>query len=175
MNGRTHLLLGLASGVAVAATVPEYSGLVFPGSDHVVRIGLIILAAMASLLPDIDHPKSILSGYAIGIGGAVRLFASHRTWTHSILFGALLCLVTWFGSANGAWLAPMIAVGMGFGSHLVADMLTPAGVPLLLPVSKRSFRLAPYPVLKMTSWILESVATVGAVLVIGWNILEAIR
>lgn len=168
MNGRTHLLLGIASGVAVAAAVPAYTGLVFPGSDHVVKAGLILIAAIASLLPDIDHPKSILSGYAIGIGGAVRLFASHRTWTHSILFGAVICLGVWIASFQGAWLAPMIAVGMGFGSHLVADMLTVAGVPILLPFSRKSYRLAPAIVLGPTQWILESVATVAAVGAIGF-------
>lgn len=167
MNGRTHLMLGLAAGVAVAATVPEYTGLVFPGSDHVVRAGLIFIAGVASLLPDIDHPKSLLSGYAIGIGGAVRMLASHRTWTHSLLFMAVIVGITFWASGQGSWTAPALAALIGMSSHILADMATPAGVPILLPLSRRSFRIAPFRVLTMTSWLLESVATVGAMVVIG--------
>lgn len=162
MKGITHGLLGLACGFAVAATAPA--------ANLGGQAGLILVAGIASLLPDIDHPKSIISGYTPGVGGAVRLFASHRTWTHSILFTAFLCLCMWFGIEKFQPLdpRPMIALAMGMLSHLAADMLTVAGVPLLLPISSRSFRLAPYPVLKLTSWLLESVATVGSVAVIGW-------
>ena len=163
MNGRTHLLLGLASGFAVSATVPP----TLHPHDFMVKAGIILLAGSASLLPDIDHPKSIISGYLIGFGGAVRLLASHRTWTHSLIFAVLMCLAAFVGSVS---LFPQVvtATALGIGSHLAADMLTPAGVPLLLPLSRRAFRLAPYPILKATSWLLESVATVGAVACIGF-------
>jgi inner membrane protein len=174
MKGSTHLLLGIAGGVAVAATAPMSLSLASQQSHVVVKAALICIAALASLLPDIDHPKSILSGYAIGIGGAIRLLASHRTWTHSILFAVLIGALVWVATAHEAGPYPLMAYVMGIGSHLIADMLTVAGVPLFLPLARRSFRLAPYPVLKMTSWLLEATATVGAVAVIGFILWEGL-
>lgn len=156
MNGRTHLLLGLAVAVPIAAIAPQ---------DNALRALVIAVGGIGGLLPDIDHPKSIISGYIWGVGGAVRLAASHRTYTHTILFvAALLGLL--FAIKAPQWI--IAATAGGLISHLLADMLTVAGVPILLPVVRRSFRLAPYPVLKATSWLLESVATVGAVALIGF-------
>jgi inner membrane protein len=156
MNGRTHLVLGLAVGVAVAAAAPP---------DLATRAMIIVAGGIGGLLPDIDHPKSIVSGYLPGVGGAVRLFASHRGPTHSLFF--LLTLLALLFAINAPqW---VVAAGAGgFISHLLADMATVAGVPVLLPISRRSFRLAPALLLGPTQWILESVATVGAIGAIGF-------
>lgn len=156
MKGISHLMLGLAVGVAVAAIAP---------ADTVLRAATIAAGGFGGLLPDIDHPKAMISKYAIGIGGAVRLVANHRGPTHTIIFvAALIGLLYLIGAPQ--W---VIAAGAGaMVSHLLADMLTVAGVPLLMPITRRSFRLAPYMVLKATSWLLESVAIVGSVGLIGF-------
>lgn len=162
MTGRTHLFLGLAAGFAVASTVPPS---VQP-HEIIAKVGCVFLAVVAALLPDIDHPRSIISGYLPGIGAVVRMGASHRTWTHSVLFAAALCLVAYAG-AGAVFPQPAIAVAAGVLSHLAADMLTPQGVPLLLPVSRRAFRLLPYPVLWASAFFLEALALVVSVAVIG--------
>ena len=93
-----------------------------------------------STLPDID----------------MRLPIRHRGPTHSLLFLALVAGV--LGAAGGALgvgtyqpvgVLPGVGLGVvlgvvGIGSHLLADMLTPAGVNLFwpLPAESRSLYLA---------------------------------
>lgn len=156
MNGRTHLVIALAAGVAVASVAPP---------DMAMRAMVIATAGVGGLLPDVDHPKSIISGYLPGVGGAVRLVASHRGPTHSLFFVSTILAVL-FALHAPQWI--IAAAAGGLVSHILADMLTVAGVPILLPVSRRAFRLAPSAVLWSTAWILESVATVAALGAIGF-------
>lgn len=155
MTGRTHALIGLSTGVAIADHAPL---------DTLLRVGIVIVAIIASLLPDIDHPKAIISGYMPGAGHAVRLVVSHRGATHTAIFAVVVVSLL---SLVAAPVSIMAAAGAGILSHLVADMLTPAGVPLLLPVSRRAFRLLPYSLLWASAFFLEALAMVVAVAVIG--------
>lgn len=99
-------------------------------------------------------------------GGAVVLFlstlpdwdlrlplVSHRGITHTLLFLAVVAAgfgaAGWqLGSRTGLIAAPELAAYgvviavIGVGSHLVADMLTPAGVPLLWPLSGKTYSVA---------------------------------
>lgn len=155
MTGRTHLLIGLSTGIAIAAHAP---------ADNLLRAGVIIVTVVASLLPDIDHPKAIVSGYLPGVGHAARLLVSHRGATHTAIFAAAIMALLLLVAAP----VPIVAAaGAGIVSHLAADMLTPAGVPLLIPISRRAFRLAPHGVLWAVAFFLEALAMVGAVAVIG--------
>ncbi|RCU48150.1 metal-dependent hydrolase [Haloplanus salinus] len=85
-----------------------------------------------STLPDVDHRLP-------GI--------SHRGPTHTLLFALLVGVV---GAGAGVGLASvlggdrttLVAFGFGIGTfgilaHLLADALTPAGVPVLWPLSGR--------------------------------------
>lgn len=112
-KGRTHLIIGV--GVAILL----YNAFGFGG---------IIMAALGSLLPDIDHPDSML-GKKIPIA---RLFnMEHRGWTHSLLglgiFSAILALFS-IGSVPG--------MALGYMLHLFADSMTPTGVAWFYPLSK---------------------------------------
>jgi len=155
MNGHTHLMIGISAGILGAAHTPD---------DTLLRVAVVAVAGVMSLLPDIDHPKAIISGYTPGVGHATRLFVSHRGGTHTVLFAAAIMALMLLA---GLPIPITAAAGVGIVSHLVADMLTPQGVPLLIPVSRRAFRAAPYPVLKMTAWALEPFALVGSLAVIG--------
>lgn len=156
MNGRTHLLLGVASGVAFNQLygIPEYTP------------WLALAGALGGLLPDIDHPQAIISGF-VPFGGVLRLaLGGHRGFTHTLLFWGLV-----FGASFALFPAPnnrliVLAMALGVMSHLIADMLTPRGVHLLAPVSNFNFTLLPSGLLSFTSWIIEAVATVGALAVI---------
>ncbi|SDZ75088.1 inner membrane protein [Haloplanus vescus] len=87
-----------------------------------------------STVPDWDHRLPLIS---------------HRGPTHTLAFALLVGLV---GAGLGAGVAEVIpgsrstlvAFGFGIGAlgilaHLLADALTPAGVPLLWPLSGRDF------------------------------------
>lgn len=61
----------------------------------------------------------------------------HGTWSHSLVFClgvALLAVI-----AFGPWLGCL--AGLSLAAHLVADMPTDTGIPLLLPLSRRRFSL----------------------------------
>lgn len=155
MTGRTHLLIGLSTGIAIADHAP---------ADNLLRTGVVVVAVIAALLPDIDHPKAIISGYLPGVGHAARLAVSHRGATHTAIFAAAIMALLLLVAAP----MPIVAAaGAGILSHLVADMTTPGGVPLLIPLSRRTFRVAPRSILWVSSRILEAIATTGALVVIG--------
>jgi inner membrane protein len=155
MTGRTHALIGLTTGIAIAAHSP---------TDNLLRACVIGVALFAGLLPDIDHPRAIISGYMPGVGHAARLIVSHRGATHTAIFAVVIMGLLLLVVAPPYIVA---AAGAGIVSHLMADMLTPQGVPLLLPVSRRAFRLAPYSVLWASAFFLEALAMVASVAVIG--------
>lgn len=78
----------------------------------------IALVAVGSLLPDIDSPTSKISHKTSSLPA---LFLEHRGITHSLLFTAALY-----------FLSPLIALGSL--THLLLDMLNPAGIRLLWPL-----------------------------------------
>ena len=78
------------------------------------------LIALGALLPDIDHSSST-------IGHNVKPIAwllPHRGITHSLLFAAIAFVIH-----------PSLAIGVA--SHILLDLLNPAGVELLWPFRKR--------------------------------------
>ncbi|EPK1603119.1 metal-dependent hydrolase, partial [Klebsiella pneumoniae] len=99
-------------------------------------------AVLTCLLPDIDHPKSFLGQRLSWISKPVARAFGHRGFTHSLLavFGAL---TLFYLKVPDSWIVPADALQglvLGYLSHILADMLTPAGVPLLWPCRWR-FRL----------------------------------
>jgi len=92
------------------------------------------LAALGALLPDIDHPGSWIGRRFKLIAWPVTIVFGHRGITHSLLATAAVsaALLT---QVAAAWTVP---IGLGYLSHLLADYLTPAGIPLLYP-SRKAF------------------------------------
>lgn len=130
MMGHTHVAIGLGVGVGIGIA----TGSRIP--DLPVLAGV---AALAALLPDIDHPSGAVR-QKLGILGHIGLFwLSHRGITHTLL--ALLAV-----SAAALHFLPyglaLAAIG-GYGSHLVADMVTRAGLPVLWPLYRESIHLLP--------------------------------
>jgi inner membrane protein len=94
----------------------------------------VLVAAAASVLPDADYPKSWL-GYQLGsMSEDLNRLFGQRSFLHSLL---ALVLVAVALSLPLWWLvgrpAPALAVFVGYGSHLFADMMTLGGVQLFWP------------------------------------------
>jgi endonuclease YncB( thermonuclease family) len=94
----------------------------------------VITAAICSVLPDADYPKSWLGHQLGSISEDLNRLFGHRSFFHSILALALVTVIPgsllwWFTERP----APMIAVFIGYGSHLFADMMTLGGVQLFWP------------------------------------------
>lgn len=162
MTGRTHLLLGMAAGVFIATHA----------SSLPLAAATIAAAGVASLAPDLDHPKSIISGYLPGIGGAARLLISHRGPTHTAVFAAAIIALL---LALAVPSIIILAAAAGMASHLLADMMTPAGIPLAWPLSRRAWRVLPKSVLWASAWLIESAAAVASVAIIGFIIWESVQ
>jgi inner membrane protein len=124
---RSHALIGAAAGVATAkasGAPPALSGL---------------LTGLAALLPDLDHPHSL-------VGRMLprwwhRLTPGHRGPTHSLVWCVGVALLAWGGQslAAGQPAEPLLATTLAVGtfSHVLADGLTVTGVPLWWPWRRR--------------------------------------
>ncbi|MEI6477635.1 MAG: metal-dependent hydrolase [bacterium] len=147
MTGKTHQVIGMTAGLAsfLIATSPHYQ----PAS----LAGVLVVSCIGSLLPDIDQPGSRLwNALPFGhIGGElVNPFLAHRNLTHSFLGYGIVC----YGMYRLLLLAPLywglgrhyvfIAFAIAYGSHILADMLTVEGVPLLFP-NQHMFGIPPHP------------------------------
>ncbi|WP_130834900.1 metal-dependent hydrolase [[Erwinia] mediterraneensis] len=103
---------------------------------------LVPATLLTCLLPDIDHPKSVLGQRLKWLSVPIARAFGHRGFTHSLL---AVAAGLWLLQINipASWPIPadvLQGMTLGYLSHIVADMLTPAGVPLLWPCRWR-FRL----------------------------------
>ncbi|MGI9862326.1 metal-dependent hydrolase [Moorella naiadis] len=147
MRGSTHLFTGLA---AASLLVHDYAGLG--------------MAALGALMPDIDHPDSLISREMTpgmppgrigrGIASVMLLGAWYQTRLPLLLAAGIAFLVLTFMPHRGvthsllgmaaAWLAikalgwPQVPFLIGYSVHLAEDALTPSGIPLLYPYQKRT-------------------------------------
>ncbi|UNH31969.1 metal-dependent hydrolase [Moellerella wisconsensis] len=136
MTAEGHLLFSVASLVLAhkLEITPE-----FTQGDWLHMLPGVLLGA---LLPDIDHPSSIIGRLFRVISVPIFKLCGHRGFTHSFIAWGLLILFCYTG-IPAEWVLPndlLQAFLLGYFSHLIADMLTPAGVPLLWPLPRR-FRL----------------------------------
>ncbi|WP_142415156.1 metal-dependent hydrolase [Hathewaya massiliensis] len=165
MQGKTHAMVGLSSYVFFCGKLP--------GKFEV--LGLIVTVG-AALLPDIDHPKSILNKYilpiknentkrtfyacigililwfdyiywndlalkALGISFIVISLNSHRNgFSHSFLGFLIFSVIgaLWETKFSKPYLTFYIV--LGYGGHLLCDMLTKAGIPLFYPINKKKIK-----------------------------------
>ena len=135
MMKRSHAVIGAAAGVAVA---------------HATGASMVaggIVAGLAGLLPDVDHPHA-------AVGRLLprwwhRLTPGHRGPTHSLVW----CLA--------------LAVLAGSLSHVLADGLTVAGVPLWWPFRRRRSVFLGALAFRTRSWA-EALVVLGVVAGVGW-------
>ncbi|MXP66217.1 metal-dependent hydrolase [Pantoea sp. Nvir] len=138
MTGEGHIIFAIAS--AIFAKRAELT-LVLGQADwwHLIPATLL-----TCLLPDIDHPKSLLGRRVKWLSYSVAHTFGHRGFTHSLLAVAFVLCLFQINVNNKGWLLlptdVLQSLTLGYTSHIAADILTPAGVPLLWPCRWR-FRL----------------------------------
>jgi endonuclease YncB( thermonuclease family) len=98
------------------------------------EIPAVLAAAATSILPDADYPKSWLGHQLGSVSEDLNRLFGHRSFLHSLLALVLVTLVLglplWWLTGRPS---PMVAVFVGYGSHLFADMMTLGGVQLFWP------------------------------------------
>lgn len=126
MNGTTHLVVGIAAGM--------WAGYMMTASFEGAAAG-VLGGAVGGLLPDIDHVNSKLGHRAYPVSRTIQFAFGHRTITHSALFLLFLLMLAML-AGHVAGYAGLLAAAL----HVICDMMTPRGVPLLYP-ARVSFRL----------------------------------
>lgn len=144
MTYKTHINFGILFAILTVDYIYRDSSLIFV---------FIVISAISSLIPDIDHKKSIsyrktypilciilfsflLIRYrvyilAITISWLIlACLTKHRTFTHSLLGMFLFCIPFY----NTELFIPML---IGYASHLFADIITVDGISLFYPIIKR--------------------------------------
>lgn len=92
----------------------------------------IATVVICSILPDIDNPKSPTSYLCRPLSVYLSRHYGHRTVTHSIPALLFVTLVAFVLGRFGFGVSPLIA-SLAYFSHLLLDMATLMGVPLLYP------------------------------------------
>lgn len=145
MNYQAHRVGGVCAATVVATTV--FNGHVSE-IETIIPIGLAILGgSIGGLLPDIDHPTSKVGLKVPPISKTINALFGHRGFTHTLL---ALLLFTYFLifigclfpiSIRGYLMPLFMGMSIGYGSHLLLDMLTISGIPLFYPLSNQSVRM----------------------------------
>lgn len=125
MQGRTHLVGGLAVGLAMLSL----ERLQMPMEEALICLGA---AAVGSLIPDIDTPESKLGHLVKPLALILNRTTGHRGLTHSPLFIAILYLL--LEAIIPGFHDPALFFAAGMLSHLVLDMSSQKGIPLLYPL-----------------------------------------
>ena len=164
MLGHTHVLIAGATWAAVwwrplaAGDLTLTAPLLALSADLTASISSLAAVGLGALLPDLDHPGALLARWKpAGRGGpfgikrlfmpllipslAVRETLGHRGALHSVAAGTAICALV--ESAFGAGGAPGagLTLGWGYAAHLLADLLTRRGVPLLWPLTRHRIAL----------------------------------
>ncbi|CAA2930555.1 metal-dependent hydrolase [Arsenophonus endosymbiont of Bemisia tabaci] len=138
MTAGGHFIFALASAIFVKKL--ELSAELAQGNWWHIIIGGIG-GILTCLLPDIDHPKSFFCQRLNWLSIPIAKVFGHRVITHSFL--AIVGCSIFFSSDLLSRIIIRIPVDfvhamvVGYISHVVADMLTPAGIPLLWPYRRR--------------------------------------
>lgn len=170
MLGKTHLLGGFVIGLAIVNFLPN--------ADLQQSVAIVAGAALGSLLPDADHPQSMINGI-IPFLRWTSLIVGHRGALHGLFIPLILISTYWtsepffyvFNYFVGMseiqpivipiWVMTLFpAIGIGWLSHILLDALTPRGVPLFYPI-KRPINLLPRLISIRTGGFLEFIFSIG--------------
>ncbi|AGJ61241.1 Inner membrane protein ydjM [Candidatus Moranella endobia PCVAL] len=134
MNAEGHFIFAFAS--TIFAKKIALTPILAKGDWwHIITGGLI-----TCLLPDIDHPKSLLGQRLAWLSTPIARLCGHRGFTHSLLASIASIILFTLPPQRFIPIDALHAMIIGYLSHILADMLTPTGVPLLWPCHWR-FRL----------------------------------
>lgn len=130
MKYQSHLII---AGAAITLTQPWHQGIV----EAFIIYGLGLLGG---LLPDIDHPGSFIGSRVPVLPTILFRNGGHRGVTHSLLGLAVVSIAGFVIAAaigHQSNIAICWAFGLGYASHLAADIITNRGIPVCWPVSTR--------------------------------------
>lgn len=113
---------------------------------------LLFFTAFIAILPDIDHLKSPIGKLFYPIAKFLDRRYGHRTITHSLVcWLGLFCVVTFIERMFSSGYSFTLVFSFSYFSHLLFDMMTKQGVPLLYPFRRNPCVIPGNPDLRLKS------------------------
>lgn len=120
----------------------------FTPPDNSANIGLLVVcAAIGALLPDLDateskikHVKVIGIKPLVPVSRAINRDFGHRDLLHSLWGWLIWTVIILPLSVIMGWL-PVVALSLGYASHLLGDACTKSGIHLLYPRRRKQHLL----------------------------------
>ena len=155
MKGSEHLLFGIGAGVLTAYCF--HATIAAPGP-------VVFGCALGSLYPDIDLATSKLGHRVKPVAIAVNKLFGHRNFVHSPINCALITalvylLVSYLDPGNAS--AFSSGFMLGFLGHLLQDMCTRTGIPLLSPIVRKRQHILPLSSDNPLCWAVTILLLVG--------------
>lgn len=156
MSGKQHFIYGISTATALSLSVFG-NGLPYFNSPTILIVG----AAIGSLMPDIDTPKSIVGQLTVPVSFILNRLIGHRTYTHDPAIWIPLAIVL-------TRMYPlMFGFFIGYLGHIFLDGLTEEGIPVFYFFNKKLFHLIPKGLrFKSNSMVVRIVTTAMSVLTI---------
>ena len=118
------------------------------------------------MLPDIDHTQSLIGKLFYPLASYLDRHFGHRTITHSLLlFISLILLSSTLEKLYSHDRSLTLIVTLSYTSHLIFDMMTKQGVPLLYPFNKNPCVIPGNPALRLTSGDFKTEVTIFCLLI----------
>jgi len=138
MTGKLHsslgIYIGISGGIFMAFSSNEINSF---AAGSAFGIGCLL----GSLFPDIDSPTSKISKHIPFIPKIINKIFGHRGFIHSPMLYILLGLLFNTLQTNGWQKYFLNGFLIGCTAHLIQDILTIGGIPLLYPFDKRKINL----------------------------------
>lgn len=134
MSKTPHIIAGIAVGLLLISKL-ELS--------PIRSLLCITTTTVGALLPDIDHPSSYIGRRLKLISYLLYKSFGHRTITHSLLLWTLLLIFSPIFHQGLTYGVFCISLYGGVVSHIILDLVSPIGVPVLYPVSHKRVHLIP--------------------------------
>lgn len=176
MLGRNHVISAVSGWVLAQPYVTNHQ------LEPMVAGVSLAAVALGSLLPDIDHPESLLGRRIKFISVPLSFLQGDRSllpWsedshsrgiTHSIW--ALIACWWLFSSQHTV----AIAFAFGFAAHLAGDAMTPAGVRLFWPFNIKIRSPLHFRTGGVVEYLFTTIlATVAAMQWLGVNVLDQLK
>ncbi|MGB9812381.1 MAG: metal-dependent hydrolase [Thermovenabulum sp.] len=141
MTGSTHILIGALSGVILTSKM---------NITGVSAASLTAISAISALIPDIDMPGSKIGRKAKPASFILNKTVGHRGIMHSLLGAIITAFIVkmYLSLQHFNYIIPglneaKITAGLliGYLSHLLGDMMTKEGIPLLYPLIRRKISI----------------------------------
>lgn len=149
MDGKTHKLGGICTGLVLTIKYVQYE------QQNLYAIlpcaALFTGSVIGSLLPDIDHQDSTIGKKFKPVSFVINKGFGHRGLMHApaiyiLLFMLNSLLIDAFVSnlyVKVMLMSFIIGILLGSLNHLLLDIITIAGIPLLYPFSKKKTHILP--------------------------------